>query len=73
MWGITEGRQAAREVDTYLQVIKEAIFIISYFNHFYLMFQGSSALPGPAGVILPSENLIDQILMQADTTEVEGA
>merc|ERR1712012_94841 len=50
VWGITEGRQAAREVDTYLQ--------------------GSSALPGPAGVILPSENLIDQILMQADTTEV---
>merc|ERR1711872_929732 len=53
VWAIAEGRQAAREVDTYLQ--------------------GSSALPGPAGVILPSENLIDQILMQADTTEVEGA
>ena len=51
VWGITEGRQAAREVDTFLQ--------------------GSSALPGPAGVILPRENLIDQILMQNDTTEVE--
>jgi len=51
VWGITEGRQAAREVDTYLQ--------------------GSSALPGPAGVILPSENLIDQILMQADTSTNE--
>jgi len=44
VWGITEGRQAAREVDTYLM--------------------GSSALPGPAGVILPQENLIDQIMIQ---------
>merc|ERR550517_1535521 len=50
VWGITEGRQAAREVDTFLQ--------------------GSSALPGPAGVILPRDDLIDQILMQQDTTEV---
>ena len=44
VWGITEGRQAAREVDTFLM--------------------GSSALPGPAGVILPQENLIDQIMIQ---------
>jgi len=44
VWGITEGRQAAREVDTFLM--------------------GSSALPGPAGVILPQENLIDQIQIQ---------
>ena len=47
VWGITEGRQAAREVDTFLQ--------------------GASALPGPAGVILPRENLIDEILKQQDT------
>ena len=39
-------------------------------HHYNMIVQGSSALPGPAGVILPSENLIDQILMQADTTEV---
>eukprot|EP00092_Neocalanus_flemingeri_P019929 GFUD01021587.1.p1 GENE.GFUD01021587.1~~GFUD01021587.1.p1 ORF type:complete len:2149 (+),score=589.84 GFUD01021587.1:113-6559(+) len=44
VWGITEGRQAAREVDTFLM--------------------GSSALPGPAGVILPQENLIDQVMIQ---------
>ena len=47
VWGITEGRQAAREVDTFLQ--------------------GTSALPGPAGVILPRENLVDEILKQEDT------
>ena len=47
VWGIAEGRQAAREVDTFLQ--------------------GASALPGPAGVILPRENLIDEILKQQDT------
>jgi len=35
VWGITEGRQAAREVDQFLM--------------------GSSALPGPAGVILPDQ------------------
>ena len=48
------------------------LFASTVFN---IYVQGSSALPGPAGVILPSENLIDQILMQADTTEVttEGA
>lgn len=38
-----------------------------------MLVQGSSALPGPAGVILPSENLIDQILMQHDNeTEAEA-
>ena len=50
VWGITEGRQAAREVDIFLQ--------------------GASALPGPAGVILPRENLRDDILDQQDTNIV---
>jgi glutamate synthase (NADPH/NADH) len=38
VWGIAEGRQAAKEVDTYLM--------------------GSSYLPGPAGIIIPPENLL---------------
>jgi glutamate synthase (NADPH/NADH) len=38
VWGITEGRQAAKEVDTYLM--------------------GSSFLPGPAGIIIPPDNLL---------------
>ena len=40
VWGITEGRQAAREVDVYLS--------------------GSSALPGPAGIIIPQKHAVAQ-------------
>jgi len=38
VWGITEGRQAAREVDVYLM--------------------GASSLPGPAGIIIPGNHLL---------------
>ena len=38
VWGITEGRQAAKELDTFLM--------------------GSSYLPGPAGIIIPPDNLL---------------
>ena len=40
VWGITEGRQAAREVDVYLM--------------------GASSLPGPAGIIIPGNHLLQE-------------